>query len=124
MAQVTLDRLWLSDAADPADAVAFFTTGRSDSRDTAGDVRVYANGRLRVVTTGARQQTLGVTLRLVDPVALARLEGWRGRVLLLRDAWGRKLYGTYFRLTVDDYKDRSGHDVQLTFQQVSHSEAV
>jgi hypothetical protein len=124
MASIVLERTWLADANDPADSVALFTTGRTDMREQGGEVRTYANGRQRLVTTAGRRQTLAVTFRLVDAATLAKLDSWAGRVLLLRDPWGRKMYGTYLGLSVTDYAARAGHDVQLTFQQVSFSEAV
>jgi hypothetical protein len=124
MATVTLDRAWLSLAADPSVALAFFTTGRADQRAKPGEVRRYANGRLRTVTRAGSAQTLTLTARSLTPAQLAQLDSWRGTVVLFRDVWGRKMYGTFFAIAVADWPDRASHDVTLTLQQVSFSEAV
>jgi hypothetical protein len=125
MATVTLDRAWLSLASDPAQAVSFFTgRGGGDDRAKPGEVRQYANGRLRSVSRAGSATTLGVTARNLTAGQVAQIDGWRGAVVLFRDVWGRKLYGTYFRISVADYVDRSGQDVTFTLQQVTHSEAV
>jgi hypothetical protein len=124
MATVTLDRAWLSLAADPSVAVSFFTTGRGDQRAKPGEVRRYANGRLRTVTRVGSEQTLTLMARSLTPAQVDQLDSWRGTVVLFRDAWGRKMYGTFFTLAVADWPDRQSHDVTLTLQQVSFSEAA
>lgn len=124
MATVTLDRAWLSLAGDPSVALSFFTTGRSDERSKPGEVRRYANGRLRAVSRVGSAQTLPVTARSLTPAQVERLDSWRGTVVLFRDVWGRKMYGTFFTIAVADWPDRASHDVTFTLAQVSHSEAV
>lgn len=124
MASVTLDRVWLSLASDPSQSVSFFSADAEDERQVPGEVRVYAAGRLRVVTRPGRAQTLSRTARKLTPAQVRTLDGWSGSVLLFRDVWGRKLYGTFFSVAVRDYKDRSGQDLAFTFQQVTVSEAV
>lgn len=124
MATVTLDRLWLHTASDLSTYRRFFTSGRSDDRSITGDVRTYANGRLRIVSRVGAKQQLGVTLEQVTDADLVTLESWRGVLLYLRDHRGRTLFGTYFSMKVDDYLDRSGYAVSVTFQQVTSTVAV
>ena len=124
MATVTLDRCWLSLASSPSTSTGFWTTARTDSRVTAGQVRRYANGRDRVITQAGTSTTLGVTARNLTPAQVALIDSWRGAVVLFRDLWGRKLYCTFFTVTVMDYQDRGGQDVALSLTQVSFSEAV
>lgn len=124
MATVTLDRCWLNQASNPAVSVGFFSDGRSDNRETPGEVRAYANGRLRLVSRTGSRQTLGVTARNLTPAQVAQLDSWRGAVLLFRDVWGRAVYGTFLSVSVVDYRDRSAQDVTFTFQQVSYDPAV
>lgn len=112
---VTLNQIWLHDASNPADFLRFYTIDRSDKRDRSGSVRVYAGGRRRVVTTPARAQNIGVTLRMVTTAEVDQLEEWAGTVLMYRDHIGRLAFGTFFELDVDDYKDRLHHDVTFDF---------
>lgn len=125
MASIVLDRAWVNLASSPALSVSFFTTGRGDTRQTLGSVRPYANGRLRAISRSVSQQSLTVTGRLLTPAQLVTLDGWRGQVVLFRDVWGRKLYGTFFNLTVVDYAaPNTFQDVTFTLDQVSYTEAL
>lgn len=124
MASVVLDRAWLSLASDPSVTVSFFTSDREDSRASQGEVRRYANGRLRVVARAGSAQTLQVTARNLTAAQVSQIDAWRGRVVLFRDVWGRKLYGAFFTMAVADYTDRSGQDVSFALSQVTFSEAV
>lgn len=124
MASVTLSKVWLTEATDPTVAVSFYSSDAKDDRAVAGEVRRMANGRLRVVTRAGQAQTLGRTARSLSGAQVAQMEAWCGTVLLLRDVWGRRTFGTFFALSVSDAQDRSGQDVAFTFQQVSYDEAV
>lgn len=124
MAAVTLDRLWIHDGDDLSTYLRFYTTDRDDRRSVPGEVRRYASGRLRTVVRTGTSQTLPVTLRLVTDPELAVLESWLGRVVLVRDHRGRFMFASYFDMAVDDYEDRSGYDVKVTFGQVTRSVEV
>lgn len=124
MASITLDRVWLSLASDPALSVAAFTTGRSEVLAVPGEVRRMANGRLRTVTRAGSSSQLGVTFRNLTPAQTSTLRSWAGLTVLFRDVWGRKMYGAFFDGDIEDYRDRSGQDVKLTLSQVTWSEAV
>lgn len=124
MATVTLDRCWLSIAAAPSVSTSFFTTGRGDSRTTIGSVRVYANGRKRVVARAGSASTLTVTARNLTSAQVMLIDSWRGQIVLFRDLWGRRLFCSFFTVTVTDYQDRQGQDVALTLSEVDVVEAV
>lgn len=124
MASVQLDRCLLQLASAPSDAVAFFSSGRADARTTPGDVRRYANGRLRVVTQAGSVTTLDVTARRITAADLAKIDSWRGKVVLFRDVLGRKLYSVYLQVQVSDYTDRGGYDAAFKLTEVSYSEAT
>lgn len=119
MPSITLDRLWLHQADDLDTYLRFFSTGRGDERAVVGEVRVYAQGRRRIITRTGSAQVLTATLRQVTDADLSTLEDWRGVLLMLRDHLGRLVWGTFFDMAVTDYADRSGYDVALTFQQVT-----
>lgn len=121
MAVVALEQLWVHDAEDPSDYLRFYTSDRSDSSEIPGEVRRYAAGRLRTITRVGEAQNIGATLRLVSDTDLEQLKTWLGALLLVRDHRGRLMFGTYFKLAVVDYEDRSGYDVTVTFQQVTRS---
>jgi hypothetical protein len=122
MATVSLDRLWLHDANNPTTFITCFTNGRAHDVDVDGQVRRYANGRLRAVSRAGRRQKLQTTARYVTNSELAQLEAWLGETLLCwRDVYGVLLFGSIFALNPVPYKDRTGWDVTFTFQEVTHS---
>lgn len=124
MASVTLDRAFLSAASDLADVVTFFTDARTDERASMVEVRRYANGRNRAITRTGSSRIIGVTARYVPAGTVGWLDEHRGQVVLFRDAWGRKVHGTYPSVSVRDYTDRGGSDVSLTITEVTYSEEV
>lgn len=124
MASVTLDRAFLSLAADPSKYVRVVTSDRAEVQAAPGEVRRMANGRLRVVSRAGNARTVGATLRTLSAADVATVRSWLGSVVLFRDVWGRKVYGAFFEVDVVDAKDRSGQDVKLTLAEVTFSEAV
>lgn len=124
MAAVTLDRAFLSLAADPSLYVAAFTSGRAEIQAAPGEVRRMANGRLRVITRAGTARRVDVTLRQLSAVDVETVRSWLGTVVLFRDVWGRKVYGAYFDVDVSDAKDRSGQDVKLSLSEVTFSEST
>lgn len=124
MASVVLDRVVLSLASDPSQAVAAFSSDRADQPTVPGEVRRMANGRLRVVRRKGSSRSIGATLRNLTPAQVETVIGWTGETVLFRDVWGRKVYCAYFAPSIKDYADRSGQDVSLSLSEVTFSEAV
>lgn len=95
-------------------------------RSTApGSVRSYANGRQRSVSSAGVLRTLDVELELLDDrPTLAALRSWQGRTVLYRDARGRRVFGAFFDLSVDESVVADLAAVSLTLTEVSYVEAV
>ena len=128
MATVTLTftDVWLTDVANPAMSVHGSFSERKSDDEVAGDVRPYAGGRLRSITSARTKATYPIVVQLLSDSDAALLKAWRGRVLLLRDSAGRRVFGTYFARSVEDFPMTSGtlHNVSLTFQEITYFEAV
>lgn len=123
MAAVVLDRVYINLVSDPTQHVAAFSSDPDDLDEMLGEVRRMANGRLRSVARAGSARTIDRTLQQVTPADVERLRSWKGQPVLFRDVMGRKVYCVYFRVQVGDYKDRSGHFVNLSpFQQVTVSD--
>lgn len=118
---VTLNQVWLHDAVDPENYLRFYTIDRADDRERGGAIRSYAGGRRRIITTPNRQQAIPATFRAVTSTQLDQLDDWAGELLMYRDHMGRLEFGTYFKLAIADYKDRSGYDVTITFETITYS---
>lgn len=124
MASVTLSRVWINLASDMSQSVSARSNGRSDVRSVAGQVRTYSGGRRRVVTRAGTQQTVGATLVLLTAMQVSTLESWRGALVLFRDSFGRKVWGTFLAVPVTDNLDDSTFNVALVLESITHSEAV
>jgi hypothetical protein len=123
---VVFTDLWLTDVSNPSVSVHASFTERVASTSVAGQVRTYAGGRRRVITTPADTVAFPLTLQAVTAAEVAVLEGWRGKVVLLRDTSGRRVFGSFMALDVRDTWTVDGPlaDVGLTVTQVDYSEAV
>jgi hypothetical protein len=60
-----------------------------------GEFRTYAAGRVRIITTATDTRTHPITLQWLTPAQVALLDGWRGRLLLLRTDDGRRVFGSF-----------------------------
>lgn len=126
MASVALETVLLALASDLSAPLALDVSSLDEQESsTAGEVRTYANGRRRSVSRAGTVRSIAVAFDLVAARStLTTLRSWRGRVVLFRDPYGRKMYGTFFAV---DAKERIPVDVMecsLTLTEVSFSEAV
>jgi hypothetical protein len=99
---------------------------RAGNASRGGSFRVYAGGRIRVITTPTDIRTYPVVMQSLSDASLLLLDSWRGQVVLLRDASGWRKFGSFLDMKWNDAPGPSGmiHDVSLTFQEISYSEAV
>lgn len=123
---LTIEDVWLTDVADPSVSVRAASPERSSEVELDGEVRFYAGGRRRVITSARDTAKYPLTLQWLTDAQVATLTGWRGRVLLLRDAFGRRVFGSYLALDVKDVYVDGGRAsiVSLTFTELTYSDAV
>ena len=126
MIDVTFDDVFLCDVANPGVTVHAHSPERERTADLDGDVRYYAGGRARVITSPRDARTYPLTLQWLTTADVDLLTSWRGRVVLLRDGLGRRVFGSFFSVsTVDRYLVGGWRSVAtLTFTEVTYSEAV
>lgn len=128
MAAVILDRVWLQLASDPAQALQLLMDGNGRDFPDAiqGEIRSYAGGRQRLVTTATRRR--GVNLQVgVNPTQYQTLNDWAGQLVLYRDGHGTKLWGAFLETPWKPLLDGLGtawRSVSLSIAEVSYSEAV
>lgn len=128
MASVTLEDLWLHEAADNTVSITAIVTSLDEAANVAGEVRRYANGRLRAVSRTGLARTLDVGLELADRDNVDQLRTWveDHTLLMLRDPLGRILWGRIFGLSVSEIAgaDVAFADASFTFNEVSYDESV
>lgn len=121
-ATLLVNRSWVIDPANPTTQVIAGTGGglggggqRITTRTTLGDVRSYASGRRRTVTTANSQDDYAFALIHMTESQADQLDAWRvsGTVLLFRDTYGQRVFGTVFQCT-RYYEVRSKIDTTQT----------
>lgn len=97
------NRAWVIDPANPSDVVVSGTAGsvggggqRLTNKTRDGSVRKYGNGRVRALVGSSTVIILDLALIRLTPTDEAQLDAWRdaGTVLLFRDIYGQKAFGT------------------------------
>lgn len=116
--------LWLNDAANLADCQAFtWVSGTTPNIEVRAEVRALANGRLRMVSRAGRVASTTWNLTRISRPQVDWLEAHAGRLVCVRDDRGRKFYGVYLSVPVDEPNwTKARASTQLTLQQVTHSE--
>lgn len=127
MAEITLTDLWLHDATDLSSFVQLPLNKLSSVQgEVAGSVRRYAGGRLRFIRRPGDKDSLNVSLVMVSQTTADSINDWTGKLLMLRDPKGRKLFGTYRNVSIGEKagpvdKVRS---VSFRFEEVTETEEV
>lgn len=127
MATLALDAVWLTYGLDPTQTVRLNATKIVDKPAAVGGSagqRLMANGRLRSVVRAGSLRNIDLDCRLVDPTTEAKLNGWLGALLLFRDPFGRKEWGTFYDLTKTQQAFPGVVDLAFTFVKLTHDEAV
>ena len=117
---------WLTDVANPSVSVHASFSGRGRDSAKNGRFAERAGGRVVVVTSVDRTRTFPLTLLWLTDAQANLLESWQGRVILLRDSAGRRVFGSFLMQSEVDYSDAGGamHDVTLTFREITYSEVI
>jgi len=125
MASIVLSTLWLNDAADLTDYRAFPLMAELEvTTSKSVEQRRYANGRLRMVSRAGLRREASATLTHCTREQVEWLESKVGRVLLVRDDRGRKFYGSFAAVGVEEHAYNIEADVSLDIAEVSVAEAV
>lgn len=125
MVMVHLHTLWLNVAANPSTRQRFpMMSALQVTTSQTGDVRRYASGRLRSVRQAGKTRAISATLPSCSREQIAWLEKYQGETLCIRDDRGRKLWGVYYSLPVDEHHYNIEGDVSLALSEVSKVEGI
>lgn len=134
---VLLDRVFVNLATDPTQYFSCGSAGgiggggqRADTLVQQGEFRSYANNNTRLILGSTSTRTLTIAFRALTPAQVTMAESFVGKTVLIRDTYGRKMYGAYTVITQADIP-LSGDanttlltDLQVNFTQVTYNEAV
>lgn len=124
MASVSLSTVWLTDASTPSDSVQVTATAIVDSPAVNGQVMVYANGRLRSITTAGTPRQVSLTITLADPTTIAWMEARMGLPVLVRDPFGLKRYCVFYGWDRSQAPYGPYSDLPVKLYEITFSEAV
>lgn len=123
MAVVTLTKVYIT-LLTTQDYVAAFSTGRSRQHQMDGEVRTYAGGRQRAVTSEGIQGTFSFTIRLISLATVETLRQWIGQTVLVRDHRGQKFYGVFHVVTPIENQESAFYDVTIPLKVIDYNEEV
>jgi hypothetical protein len=124
MAAITLSSVWISTALTPSRSVQLAATSIVETPTVTGAVRGYANGRQRAITSASRPRSIALAFTLVTSADAATLASWVGQLVLLRDPFGMKVWGSYFALPRTQQNVPGVNDITMTLTEITHSEAT
>lgn len=125
MAAVTLFAVWLGLGTALDAQIELEVSSIEDDDGVVGDVRTYAGGRRRSVTTAGRTRSVQIKFDVLQNRAqLATLRSWAGKRVLFRDPFGRRMWCVFFRAPASDRVLSDMPEVTLDLTEVSFSEAV
>jgi|GEM_PF-1750122 len=124
-AVVTLPTVLISNANNPASCQTFpLMSGLEVDTIQPGEVRRYATGRLREITTGPVARQISLTLPECTRDQINWLQSNAGQVVLVRDDRGRKMWGAYFDVKVVENQYNTNGDVSLVVNEVTFTEGI
>ena len=121
MATLQLDRVWVN-RMDTGEAVSAYSSGRGRQVAVEGEVRTFAGGRQRSITSAGRRGSMAFTLVYLTSAQVAQLESWVGLEVMYRDHRGQRFVGVFFELDSKEYKEPDRYDIGLTLQEVTWDE--
>lgn len=125
MAVVNLDTVLLAAQSDLSVLLELEVSSLDEQDAQPGQVRTYANGRRRSVTRAGISRTINLTFDVVaDRASLDLLRSWRGQVVLFRDPRGRKVWGVFYEIEIDENVAVDIAEVSLSLTELTVSEAV
>ena len=124
-ASVTLSTVWINLASTLSNYQAFpLMSALQVDTNQPGEVRTYAGGRLRLVTTAGVARTATVTLLECSRDQINWLQSVVGQTVLVRDDRGRKIWGTFLQPKVAENQYAQTGDVTLVINEITYVEAV
>lgn len=124
MATLTLNKIWVNLYSTGQAVSANSVPGREETYEVAGEVRTYAGGRRRAISTEGVIGVFKFALRLVARSDVDTLLTWVGQPVQVRDHKGRRFVGVYYGLAIGEYVAETGWDVGIVLNVVTANEEV
>lgn len=90
-----------------------------------GEARIYANGRMRIVTKPGKPRSFQLSLPACTRAQINWLKLYVGQGVLVRDDRENKVWCVYFKMPVVEFStDTDRGDITLALTEYTHIEAV
>jgi hypothetical protein len=124
-ASVTLSTVWINLASTLSNYQSFDQMSALQvDTNQPGEVRTYAGGRLRLVTTAGVARTATITIQEATRDQINWLQTYVGQTVLVRDDRGRKIWGTFLTPKVTENQHNGNGDVTIVVNEITYVEAV
>lgn len=124
MATLQLTKVWINQLADGTAISAQSGEGRARGHDVAGEVRTYAGGRQRAVSTAGERGKFSFALVDVALATVEALRAWIAHPVQVRDHRSQRFFGVYWALNVIEARDPSLYNVTIELQTTTTVEGV
>jgi hypothetical protein len=124
MATLALTKLWINLLVNGAAVSAQSDPRRARQHAQTGEVRTYAGGRQRSVTTVGERGVFSFTLVDVSMVTVELLRLWVGQVVQVRDHRGQRFFGVFYTVAPVEEKDPALYSLPLELHVVTTTEGV
>jgi hypothetical protein len=127
MGMVTLTEVWFHDAADLTDNIDLGANAFTELPTAKAPVRRFANGTTRLIIVPGVPKSYAVTFPWPARTDADWLRDHTGELLQFRDTFGRKMFGRFEVLEVNEVPDPDEtvvESISLTFDEVTHTEEV
>jgi hypothetical protein len=119
-----LTQLWVN-RLDTGEALSAYTDpDRQQTFDDQVEVRTYANGRRRAISSPGESGELTFRLVNVDLATVTKLRVWKGLDVQIRDHRGQRWFGVFGGVQVREYMDPARYAATITVQTITVAEGV
>jgi len=112
--------------SDLSDVLLISQTSETYVEARRSNVRTYAGGRRRVVSSPGETQSLSLSFSFLERADYFRLMDLRGIAVLFRDQRGRKVFGLFASISGQEDPDLSDgvFNVSFSIEEIDVSEVV
>ena len=100
MALVVLSKIWFHNGDNYADSIQIDASWLKEDSTGRGEVRWYANGRLRAFSRPGIKHNLAISISPCPRASKEWLESFIEKIVMYRYQSGRKYYGLYHSMDI------------------------
>lgn len=124
MATLSLTKTYVNLVSTGAAVSGQSGRGRGEEYAADGEVTTFAGGRRRSITAVGVATKYTFRLLFLPRASVDLLQAWQGQLVQVRDHKGRRFFGVYHQVAVDEIVSRSTWHVAIGLIAVTSDEGV